>query len=50
LRVAAKLLGAKEAGSLWIGLAAHQPRQQLSGRVRKRARRLGRKLAAKGNM
>jgi putative NADPH-quinone reductase len=49
LRLTAKLLGARRVGSLWIGLAAHQPRQQLSDRVRKRARRLGRKLAGKGN-
>jgi hypothetical protein len=45
LRLTAKLLGARRAGSLWIGLAAHEPRQQISRRVRERARRLGRKLA-----
>jgi NAD(P)H-dependent FMN reductase len=47
LLLTAKLLGAKEAGSLWIGLAAHEPRQRLSSRVRERARRLGRKLGGK---
>jgi len=45
LRLTAKLFGAKRVGSLWIGLAAHAPRQQLSRRVRERARRMGRKLA-----
>ncbi len=47
LRLTAKLLGAERAGSLWIGLAAHEPRQQLSRRVRERARRLGRRLAGR---
>ena len=47
LRVTAKLLGARCTGSLWIGLAAHEPRQQLSRSVRERARKLGRELSMK---
>jgi NAD(P)H-dependent FMN reductase len=42
-RVAA-MLGAKPVGSLWIGRAAHDPRRELSPRLRERARRIGWKL------
>jgi len=44
LRATAKLLGAKPVGSLWIGLAAHEPHHTLSEQDRERARRIGRKL------
>ena len=46
LRMTADLLGAHPVGRLWIGLAAMEPHQPLPSRARKRARRLGRKLAA----
>ncbi len=45
LRLAAKSLGAKPVGSLWIGLIAQKPQPQLSTRTLKRARRMGMKLA-----
>lgn len=45
LRLAAKMLGAKPVGKLWIGLAAGEPHPSLSKRTRERARRLGWKLA-----
>lgn len=45
LRVTAAMLGAKPVGSLWIGLVAHQPHQELSAGMAARARRLGMKLA-----
>jgi len=45
LRIAAKSLGAKPVGSLWIGLAAQEPHPRLSARVLNRARRMGMKLA-----
>jgi multimeric flavodoxin WrbA len=45
LRLAAKMLGARPVGSLWIGLAAMEPVHALSARDRKRARKIGRKLA-----
>lgn len=41
----ARLLGARVVGTLWIGLAAHQPDALLRPAVREKARRLGRKLA-----
>lgn len=45
LRTAAKSLGAKPVGKLWIGLAAGEPHHELSARTLRRARRLGMKLA-----
>jgi NAD(P)H-dependent FMN reductase len=45
LRLAAQSLGAKPVGSLWIGLAAHEPHPKLSARTLKRARLMGMKLA-----
>lgn len=45
LKEAAGLLGAKTVGVLFIGLAALAPRQELSSRLRKKARRLGKRLA-----
>ena len=46
LKKAAGVLGARTIGVLFIGLAAQQPRQKLSERARKDARRLGTKLVA----
>jgi len=46
LKSAAKLLGARVAGVLFIGLAAREERQHLGRRTRERARRLGKKVAA----
>lgn len=45
LRTAATLLGAKAVGKLWVGLAAHDPHQQLPARTVRRAHKLGLKLA-----
>ena len=45
LSVAAKVLGARPVGKLWIGLASGEPNHPLSARNRRRARRLGWKLA-----
>ncbi len=45
LRLAARLLGAKTVGHLWIGLAAGEPHPELSPRTVIRARRLGMRLA-----
>jgi putative NADPH-quinone reductase len=45
LRVAAKSLGARPMGSLWIGLIAQKPQPQLSARTLNRARRMGMELA-----
>jgi len=45
LKLAAKLLGAKTVGHLWIGLSAMEPRHPLSARSRERARRMGWRLA-----
>jgi multimeric flavodoxin WrbA len=45
LKVAAKMVGAKPVGKLWIGLAGTEPEEFLSARTRARAVRLGRKLA-----
>ena len=45
LRIAAKSLGAKTIGTLWIGLVANEPQPHLSTRTLNRARRMGWKLA-----
>jgi hypothetical protein len=45
LRMAARLLGVKPVGKLWIGLSGQEPHHALSTRNRERARRLGWKLA-----
>jgi multimeric flavodoxin WrbA len=45
LRDAAGLLGAETVGVLFIGLAARQPKQTIGPRARKKARRLGKRLA-----
>ncbi|MEI6847503.1 MAG: flavodoxin family protein [Chlorobiaceae bacterium] len=44
LKTAARLLGAKPVGTLFIGLAAGQQHQKISERTRKKARTLGKKL------
>lgn len=46
LKQVARLLGAKHVDVLFIGLAAGQQRQDIGERARKKARRLGAKLAA----
>jgi len=45
LKIAAKVMGARSIGNLWIGLAAVDPHQGLSARTLARAQALGRKLA-----
>jgi putative NADPH-quinone reductase len=45
LRLAATLLGARTVGTMWMGLVAQKPKYELSPRLRKRAHRLGWKLA-----
>jgi NAD(P)H-dependent FMN reductase len=45
LRIAAKMLGAKTVGHMWIGLVAMHPQQELTAGRRRQARRLGWKLA-----
>jgi NAD(P)H-dependent FMN reductase len=45
LRLAARMLGARPVGSMWIGLSAMEPKHALSARNRERARRIGWKLA-----
>ncbi len=45
LRLAARSLGARPVGHLWIGLAAGEPHRALSPRSLERARRMGWKLA-----
>lgn len=45
LRMAARILGAKTVGRMWIGLAAGEPHHKLSARTLARARRFGWKLA-----
>jgi multimeric flavodoxin WrbA len=45
LRIAAKSLGAKTIGTLWIGLVAHEPHPHLSTHTLIRSRHLGWKLA-----
>lgn len=44
LKLAAKVLGAKPIGRLWLGLSAQAPEQSLSPRALARARVLGRQL------
>ena len=46
LKDAAGLLGARTIGVLFIGLAAGEQRQQIGEQARKKARRLGKKLAS----
>lgn len=41
LRIAAKMLGARTIGHMWIGLVGGRPHYELSTRNRERARRLG---------
>ena len=45
LRVAAKMVGARPVGKLWIGLVGADPEETLRPRVHAKAVRLGRKLA-----
>jgi multimeric flavodoxin WrbA len=45
LTLAAKMLGAKVVGKLWIGLAAGEPHHALPARTLERARRMGMRLA-----
>ncbi len=45
LRLAARMLGAKPVGRLWVGLAAGEVHHTPSARMVERARRLGMKLA-----
>jgi len=44
LRIAARSLGAKTIGTLWIGLIAHEPHPHLPASLLNRARRMGWKL------
>jgi hypothetical protein len=46
LKTTAGLLGAKTIGVLSIGLAAGESKQDIGERARKKARRLGKKLAS----
>jgi putative NADPH-quinone reductase len=45
LRLAARMLGAKPVGHLWIGLVAGEPLPALSARTRQKAMRLGGEIA-----
>jgi multimeric flavodoxin WrbA len=45
LRLAARMLGAKPVGNMWIGLVAGEPQPVLPARTLERARRLGMRLA-----
>lgn len=45
LKGCAAFLGAKSIGTLYIGLAGGEPKHELSERVKRKARRLGEKLA-----
>lgn len=45
LRLAAKMMGARPVGVLWLGLTAREPQPKLSQRTLERARRLGWRLA-----
>jgi multimeric flavodoxin WrbA len=47
LKTAARLVGAKKVDVLFVGLVAGQPRADIGGRARAKARRLGRGLAVK---
>jgi hypothetical protein len=46
LKKAARALGAKTVGVLFIGLAARQERQDIGERTRRKARQLGKKLVS----
>jgi len=48
LKTAADLLGAKTVGVLFMGLSAMKEHQTLSGRNKKKARLLGKKLVGRG--
>ena len=48
LKDTASILGAKTIGVVFIGLAARQERQDIGARVRKKARRMGKRLASGG--
>ena len=50
LKDASGLLGARTIGVLFIGFAAAEQRQQIGERTRKKARRLGKKLASSNRM
>jgi multimeric flavodoxin WrbA len=45
LKTAARLLGARKIDVLWVGLAALEAKQDIGDRFRRKARRLGKKLA-----
>jgi putative NADPH-quinone reductase len=45
LRLTAKMLGARTVGAMWLGLVAYAPHYPLSDHARRRARRLGWRLA-----
>jgi multimeric flavodoxin WrbA len=47
LKTTAGALGATTTDVLWIGLAAGESKQDIGGRARKKARRLGKKLAGR---
>jgi multimeric flavodoxin WrbA len=46
LKQAASLLGAKTIGVLYVGMAAREEKQQISAKIRNKARVLGKKLVA----
>ena len=50
LKQAASLLGARTVGVLYVGMAAKQEKQQISARIRNRARLLGKKLVSDKRM
>jgi hypothetical protein len=45
LKVAAKMVGARPVGKLWIGAVGSEPEERLRARVRAKAVRLGKRLA-----
>jgi NAD(P)H-dependent FMN reductase len=45
LRLTARTGGARPVGTLWVGLAAQTPEQKISDRLRRRAAKLGQRLA-----
>jgi len=49
LNSAAKMVGARVVGTLFIGLASQKPQQQLGERAKKKARRLGAQLALRAS-